>query len=227
MASSNALSSLTEGLDELPYRESSPDDSHCPTTPLPRTFNGELAAEASGKRERPDNTSRGIGPQSIEADARTMDVSSADLMSASKDMSLSELRLPFMHNNMRFLVLIAGGALALVGAMLLLMTRGDQPARSVEKVAVSAPAPALVAEPAPAPEPPAAVAPAAQAEPEQVTPAVTPEKPRAAKHRVRSAKAAVRPTAKLSTRSVTKTTAKTSKAKTTRKTRRAQTATAH
>src|ERR1700741_4007546 len=101
MASSNSLSSLTDGLNELPYRESSPDDSHCPTSPMQRTFNGDVQAEPSGKRARPDNTSRGIGPQSVAEDAKTMDGSPADLVSASRDMSLSELRMPFMRSDLR------------------------------------------------------------------------------------------------------------------------------
>jgi hypothetical protein len=188
MGSSNSLSSLTEGLDEQPYRESSPDDSHAPTSPMQRTFNGDVQAEASGKRARPDNTSRGIGPQSIAEDAKTIDVSSAELTSVSRDMSLSDLRLPFMHGGLGFYVLIGLGAIALVGSMLLLMTRSEEPASTnkVEASApVAAPAPALVAEPAPTPAP--AVAPAVPAEPVDVVAPVTPEKPRVtAKRRVRT-----------------------------------------
>src|SRR5688572_10653865 len=106
MAQSNSLGSLTDGIDEQPYRQSSPDDSHAPTSPMQRTFNGDVQAEASGRRTRPDNTSRGIGPQSIAEDAKTIDVSSADLSPASRDMSLSDLRMPFMRSDLRFFVFI-------------------------------------------------------------------------------------------------------------------------
>jgi hypothetical protein len=226
MVSSDALRSLTEGLEELPYRSGSPDDSHAPTTPMQRAFSGDLAEESSGKRVRPDATSRGIGPQPLtplSTDSQTLDVHSNEVEDVSSDTSLpGELRLPFMRSDLRFFVLIGVGAIALVASMLLLMAHEEAAPAIVDDRAVPASAPSALAAPAsalvaapgrePAPTVPAAAPPAQPAEPVAAPAPAAPEKRTLSSRRrvrgkataARSTVAAKSPSTKVAARKVRK-----------------------
>jgi hypothetical protein len=113
-----------------PLRTLRSEDSRAPTTPVtPRAFNGELAAETSGKRVRPDATTRGIGPGSEVPDRTqpTMEVRSSELECLSELHSVTgELQIPWMRNDFRFVLLVGGGAFLLVISMLLVMSRSSE-----------------------------------------------------------------------------------------------------
>lgn len=124
-------------------RASSP-DSRASTTPLPqRAFNGELAAETSGKRVRPDATVRGIGPSSEAADrtSPTIEVRSSELECLSEVHSeTGELQIPWMRNDFKFVLAVGGGAFLLVLSMLMVMSRAtvsETPSETNSKATVS------------------------------------------------------------------------------------------